>query len=195
MIVRWKLRGESLQEALVLRATVQTIADRPSEALDSFAAVLAAQGTRTRFDHGDYLPIDASSMEKIEKRIAPGKSDPESRLAAYYALHRIFQFELPDPYEFSCGGGFRPFVHVREPIGVRYGMALIESTEDLRGEARARALGKGLDGTMFLCRGPIRTIVLQLIPELVGKDAAKDYVTGDNLFEPSRPWYKSWLEP
>jgi thiol-disulfide isomerase/thioredoxin len=192
VIARSKLRGESLQEALVLRALVQAIADRPSEALDSFAAVLDAQRGRTRFDRGDYVPLDAASIEVVRKRIAKGKADPKDRLAAYYALHRIFWFELPDPYQLCCGGRFRIGLRSLVPISDLYGTALIESTAGLSSEARALALGKGLEGTFFPCQGPIRTIVLQLIPGLVGKDAAKDYLPGDEYF-PGSPYYKSWL--
>lgn len=50
--------------------------------------------------------------------------------------------------------------------------ALIRSTETLRGKARARALAKGMEGTYFVAEGSIREIVVELIPSLVGNDAA-----------------------
>jgi hypothetical protein len=88
-------------------------------------------------------------------------------------LHRIFQFEMPNRYELSCGEYFQPNVRVLEVIGDRYGLALTRSTETLHGEERARALAKGLEGTFFVPRGSSRKVVKELIPSLVGKETAK----------------------
>ena len=49
----------------------------------------------------------------------------------------IFEFDLPNHYEVSCGEAFRPNIRVREVISDRYGLALICSTEGLAKEARA----------------------------------------------------------
>ncbi len=178
LIARAKLRGESLQEALVLRAAGEVLAGEDRRALGTFKAVLDAQASRTPFDRGDYVPLDAVSITTVRRRIGAGEADSGNGVALYYALHRIFEFDLPNPYDWSCGTVFRPGIRVRETIGDRYGRALIRSTEGLKGEARAKILAKGLEGTFFACRGSIRKIVREMIPALVGKPAAKTLLPG-----------------
>ncbi len=185
LIARAGLRGESLQEALVLRAAGEILAGEDRRALRTLAAVLDAQATRTRLDRGDFVPLDADSMAIIRRRIAEGEADPGGGVAFYYALHRILEFDLPNPYDWSCGEAFRPNIRVREVIGDRYGRALIRSTEGLQGEARARALARGLDGTFFAPRGSIREILMDLIPGLVGKEEARKLLPGE--------FYPRWL--
>ncbi len=183
LIARSKLRGELLQEALILRAAGEVLAGEDRRALGTFQAVLNAQASRTRFDRGDYVPLDAASIATVRRRIAEGEADPGDGVALYYALHRIFIFDLPNAYEWSCpstfGSAFRPDIRVIEIIGDRYGRALIRSTEKLKGEARAKALAKGLEGTFFAPRGAIREI-LQMISGLVGKPAAKRSCPGSS---------------
>jgi thiol-disulfide isomerase/thioredoxin len=177
------LRGETLQDALLLRALGQVKAGRPQDALESFEALLAEQSRRTRFDRGDFVPLDAAAIETVGKRIARGKKDPADALAQYHALHRIFEFELPDPNEICCGHGFRPMFLARGLLGETYGRLLIDTTAKLQGEARARALGQGLEGTRFWRQGPIAEIMDKLMPDLVGREAAARY-----LPEPYRGW-------
>jgi hypothetical protein len=179
MIARAKLHGESLQQALVLRAAGEILAGEDRRALRTFVAVLDAQASRTRFDRGDFIPLDAGSIATVRRRIAEAEADPGDGVALYYALHRIFTFDLPNAYEMSCGTDFVPAYRVTEPIGDRYGRALIHATEGLGHEARARALAKGLEGTFFALRGSIREIILELIPGLVGKQAAKALLPGE----------------
>jgi thioredoxin-related protein len=177
------LRGETLQDALLLRALGQTKAGQPKNALDSFQALLAEQSRRTRFDRGDFVPLDAAAIKTVGKRIASAQKDSADELAKYHALHRIFEFELPDPNEICCGHGFRPKFLARGLIGEVYGQLLIDSTAKLQGEARAQALGKGLEGTGFWRQGPIAQIVDKLMPDLVGREAAR--------YLPSP--YRGWL--
>ena len=164
----------------------EVLAGEDRRALATFKAVLDAQATRTRFDRGDYVLLDAASIATVRKRIAEGEADPGTGVALDYALHRIFQFDLPNPYEWSCGEAFQAGVRVRETIGDRYGRALIRSTKGLKGEARAKALAKGLDGTFLDARGSIREIILELIPALVGKPAAKALLPGE--------FYPRWID-
>jgi thiol-disulfide isomerase/thioredoxin len=186
LIARDKLRGESLQEALVLRAAGEVLAGDDARALGTFSSVLDAQATRTRFDGGDSIPLDADSIATVRRRIAEGKANRGDGVGLLYALHRIFDFDLPNAYELSCGGVFQPGVRIREILGDRYGKALIRSTEGLRGEARARALALGLDGTFFIARGSIREVVIDLIPSLVGKETAMKLLPG--------PYYPRWID-
>ncbi len=178
LIDRFKLRGETLQEALVLRAAGEVLAGDDRRALKTLAAVLDAQPSRTRFDRGDFVGLDAESIATVRRRIADGEADSGNGVALYYALHRIFEFDMPNPYEVSCGQGFRPNIRIRGDIGDRYGRALIRSTEGLSGEPRARALAKGLEGTFFGGQGAIGEIIRDLIPGLVGKETAKTLLPG-----------------
>ncbi len=189
LIARAKLRGELLQEALILRAAGEVLAGEDRRALGTFQAVLDAQASRSRFDRGDYVPLDKDSIATVRRRIADGEADPGNGVALYYALHRIFIFDMPNAYEWSCpstfASAFRPDIRVIEIIGDRYGRALIRSTEGLKGEARAKALAKGLEGTFFPARGAIREI-LQMISGLVGKPAAKALLPGE--------FYPRWID-
>jgi len=90
LIARAKLHGESLQEALVLRAAGEVLAGEDRRALGTFKAVLDAQASRTRFDRGDYVPLDAASLAMVRRRIAEGEADRGDGVGLYYALHRIF---------------------------------------------------------------------------------------------------------
>lgn len=178
-----KLRGEALQDALVLRALCQLEADRPLEALAALEEMLDAQKTRSTFDRGDFVPLDEKGIEAIRKRIEAGRKDPKDQVAQYYALHRVFEFELPDRFEVCCGHGYRPKFLARGLVGEKYGKALLDATADLKDEARAKALGRGLEGTLFWRQGSIGRIVDQVIPQLVGRQEAAKY-----LPQPYRAW-------
>lgn len=178
LIARWKLKGERLQEALVLRAAGQVLAGDDRPALDTIESLLSAQSSRTRFDRGDFVPLDDASTAVVRRRIAAARADAGDGVALLYNLHRILAFDLPNSYELSCGGPFRPNFRTTEPLGERYGRALLRATEAMEGEARARALAKGLDGTFFPARGAIREI-LELVTRVVGKERAKAILPGD----------------
>ena len=109
-------------------------------------------------------------------------------MARALALHRMFENqELPSRYKISCHAtetsAFEPVVAVRRSLAETYGKALLESTASLQGEERAKALGKGLEGTSFLNNGAIRTILLETLPSLVGSANTPKY-----LPEPYRSW-------
>jgi thioredoxin-related protein len=145
-----KLRGEALQEAILLRALFRVRAREPWKALEAFEAMLRAQATPTRFDRGDFLPFDDESMKTMAGRIAAGKANRNDPLGQWFALHRIFEFEMPDRYERSCGHGFRPRFLVRGWISEEYGRLLISTTADLPSEKRVLALRKGLEQTRLI---------------------------------------------
>ena len=69
-------------------------------------------------------------------------------------------------------------------MGEKYGKALIDTTAGLKDEARAKALGRGLEGTAFWRQGSIKTIIEKLLPELVGQSEAAKYLPG---------WYRGWV--
>ncbi len=143
LIARSKPRGEALQEALVLRAAGEILAGQDRQALRTLAAAVDAQATRSRFDRGDFILLDADSIATVRRRIAAGEADKGDGVALYYALHRILEFDIPNPYEMSCGEAFRPGIRVRETLGDRYGRALIRSTEKLDNQAQGAGDGQG----------------------------------------------------
>ncbi len=109
------------------------------------------------------------SIKTVAERITEGKLASDDQLRQYFALHRIFEFELPDCYERSCGHGFRPGWLARGWIGEEYGKLLIHSTAELPPTERARALRKGLDNTNFWRQGSLAEIQDRLLPQLEGK--------------------------
>ena len=85
----------------MLRAAGEVLAGDDRLAFRTFATVLDAQASRTRFDRGDFIPLDAASIALVRRRIAEGEADPKGGAAFYYALHRIFHFEMPNRYSRS----------------------------------------------------------------------------------------------
>jgi thiol-disulfide isomerase/thioredoxin len=193
LMAKYHLKGETLQQALAMKATLQVVDGQPQAALDSIAAFVAAQDTRCAYDRGDYMQVTPATLAILKKRVAEGTAKPGNLLAEYFALHKIFEDqELPNRYKISCHpsegvqGAFEPIIAVRMPIGEAYCKALIDATSSLQGEERAKALGKGLEDTFFLNGGSLQTIVMKLIPDLVGRDNAASYVP--------KP-YSAWLAP
>jgi thiol-disulfide isomerase/thioredoxin len=184
VIAAHKPRGETLQDALLLRALLQVKAGRPGEAVAAVARLLDAQKGRGKFDRGDFIPLDTAAGERVAAQVARAAKDPNDRRAQYHALHRIFEFELPDPYEICCGHGYRPKFLAREPIGAAYGQLLIDSTANLRGEERAKALGDGLKDTEFYRQGPVAEIIDRIVPDCVGRANAARFLP---------PPYANWV--
>jgi thiol-disulfide isomerase/thioredoxin len=186
LIARYRLKGETLQQALAMKTALLVREGKLQEALGAMEKFVAAQSTRSAFDRGDYLPVTSETIAKLKQRIAEGKSG--GTMARGLALHRIFEYqELPSRYKISCHAtetsAFEPDVAVRRSLADIYGTALLESTASLQGEKRAKALGKGLEGTSFLNNGAIRKILLETLPSLVGSAKTPNY-----LPEPYRSW-------
>lgn len=68
--------------------------------------------------------------------------------------------------------------------GAAYGQLLLDTTANLKDEARAAVIGKGLEGIELWANGSINRIVCELMPELVGKEVAIKYLP---------PRYADWL--
>jgi hypothetical protein len=186
LIARYKLKGETLQQALAMKAALLVREGKLREALGALQDFVAAQSTRSTFDRGDYLLVTPETIAKMKQRIAEGARG--GRTAQSLALHRVFENqELPSRYKISCHAtetsAFEPDIAVRKSLANIYGKALLESTASLHGEERAKALGKGLKDTAFLNNGPIRTILLETLPSLVGRENTPNY-----LPEPYRSW-------
>lgn len=186
LIARYKLKGETLQQALAMKAALLVREGKLREALGALEEFVAAQSTRSAFDRGDYMLVTAVNIANMKQRIAEGARGGTA--AQSLALHRVFENqELPSRYKISCHAtettAFEPDVAVRRSLANIYGKALLESTASLQGEKRAKALAKGLQDTSFLNSGPIRTILLETLPSLVGRENTPNY-----LPEPYRSW-------
>lgn len=188
LIAKQRLSGETLQQALAMKATLLVIGRKPAEALACIGAFADAQATRGPYDRGDAMPIDDDGLQALRRTVREGLAQPGNTAAEYLALHRIFENqELPNRYRISChateGSAFEPIIAVREPICDGYGNALLAGTASMQGEERARALCKGLEGTFMLNSGAIRTIVTKTVPDLVGAENAAAF-----LPEPYKRW-------
>ena len=189
LIDKFHLTGETLQQALAMKATLLVLAGQPREALACVGAFVTAHAGRGAFDRGDYQPLTAEGLAALRQSVERGLARPDDAVAQYRALHDIFEGQqLPNRYKISChatgGSAFQPIIAVRKPMADGFGRALLAATASLSGEARARALAQGLEGTFFLNEGAIRTVVTQTIPELVGKETAAEILPGS---------YKQWI--
>lgn len=191
LVARYRLTGETLQQALAMKATLLVLRGEPQAALECVRAFVAAQETRGAFDRGDYMPTTEAGLALLRQRVAEGTAKPGDVAAEYLALHKIFEDqELPNRFRISCHASdtsaFEPIIAVRKPIGEAYGQALMAANASLKGEELARALAKGLEDTFFLNDGAIRTIITKTIPDLVGREKAADYLPVP---------YKTWIAP
>lgn len=170
LIAKYHLKGEMLGQAYVMKAMILTIANRPTEALFCFDGMLKALAAPSPFDRGDFLPTTPASLALLRRRVDEGRAG--GHVAQLFALHRIFEFEMPDRFVLSCGySAFRPNWAVRKPLAEAYAQALIASTADLKGLDQAKALAKGLEDTLFLSTTSIRKIVTEIIPADAGAEA------------------------
>lgn len=183
LVAKYRLEGELLQRAEIMKALICVVDNRPAEALAHLGKMIDEQDRRVAFDRGDFVLTTPESIQILKKRVQEGQAKPGDAVAQYYALHRFFEIELPDRYAISChatnAGAFRPNIAVRQAIGELYGQALIDSTTSLEGEARGLALARGLEGTKFL-RTPAIDKLVKMIAALSGKDSVP------------RP-YKGWV--
>jgi thioredoxin-related protein len=144
LITKHRLKGEMLQQAEVMRAVILTLQEKPLQALEAFGRYVAAEKTRTKFDHGDFVPSTPEALAAISELVTTGCSNQTDLVAQYFALHHIFEHELPDRFEISCGHNFRPEGAMRRTISELYPKALIEATASLPPAERAEALKEGL---------------------------------------------------
>ena len=177
------LRGEALQELHVLRALKQMAAGDFAGAVASLDAMVKARGTRSSYDIGDLRPLDDQAADAISLRLAAARASESGELTRLRALHQIMESELPDPFEQSCGSGFRAGWLARPILAEAFGRRLLVETASLDGEAKAQAIGSALEGTSFLRIGAMSEIFQTVLPSL-GKETAQKYL-------PTR--YRNWL--
>lgn len=191
LIAKYRLTGETRQQALAMKATLLVVGGKPVAALECLGEFVAAQNGRSEFDRGDYIPLDAKGLAVLKQSIAAGLANRNDAVAQYFALHTIFEGQqLPNRYEISCHASgtsaFEPIIAVRKPTCDGFGNALLAATASLEGETRARALANGLENTAFLRYGAIQTIVSKMIPDLVGPEKAAAILPDS---------YKQWVAP
>jgi len=177
------LRGEALQELHVLRALKQMAAGDYGAAIAALDAMVRASGTRTRFDLGDLRPLDAKAANEINAKLAAAREPAAGKLGQLRALNQIMEDELPDPFELSCGEGFRAGWLARPILSDAFGRQLLAETAGLSGQTKAQAIGAALEGTKFLRSGAFDEIFKTVLPAL-GKETAQKYL-------PTR--YRNWL--
>jgi len=167
VIDRYHLSGETLQDALSFKALLQVYGKDPSGALQSFRDLVAAQGSRGPYDHGEFMPIGPSDLATMSAEIDRGSTDPNDRINEYHSLNLLFEHDLPSRFVVSCGPYFSPTIDSRLPIGTEFGRLLLERAGPLSGEAKAKALSDPLAGTSFYNEGTIRQVV-DTVKNLVG---------------------------
>ncbi|MSU25374.1 MAG: thioredoxin family protein [Opitutus sp.] len=178
-----QLRGEALQELHVLRALKQMAGGDYAAAIGALDAMVKAHATVTRFDLGDLRPLPAKAEKEIAVRLVAARDPAAGKLGELRALNQIMEDELPDPFELSCGEGFRAGWLARPILADAFGRQLLAETASLEGEARAKAIGAALEGTSFLRIGAFSDIFDKVLRPL-GKETAQKYL-------PAR--YRTWL--
>lgn len=183
LLAAGKLRGESLQELHVLRALKQMAAADYAAAVASLDAMVQAHATITRFDLDDLRPLPEKAAKEIATRLATARAPAAGVLGRLRALNQIMEDQLPDPFELSCGEGFRAGWRARPILAEAFGQQLLAETASLEGETKAKAIGAALEGTSFLRMGAFDQIFKTVLPA-IGKETAQKYL-------PVR--YRTWL--
>jgi hypothetical protein len=130
------------------------------------------------------IPIRAP--DELRRNVAEARALSGDRLAQLRALYAIIsegQIKCVTPTA-CCNHSFTIQLHYLV-LGSTYGEMLWDSTADLQGEERAKAIGRGLEGIKLYSNGSIGRLVKERMPELAGKEAAKRYL-------PAR--YAEWLD-
>ncbi|HEY3779570.1 MAG TPA: thioredoxin family protein [Fimbriimonadaceae bacterium] len=169
LIAKYHLQGEMLQQAFIMKAVIETSINRdPYSALECFGKVVEEEGHLSPYDQHGYLPMTPDALDTIQKSVALGIADKSDKVAQFHALHRIFEFELPDRYQTSCHGDglttFRPGVVTRESIAGGFANAVLEQTSNLSEEERKAAVQKALVGTRFLSVPSFKKVT-EIVPD------------------------------
>ncbi|HQU44848.1 MAG TPA: thioredoxin family protein [Pirellulales bacterium] len=184
VIQRHKPRGASLREALVVRLFLEIDAGGWSAALATLDAIAHIDEPLSRFEKANFVQFSVRSRDELRQDIAAARKLAANPMAQLRALYGIVKDDLECVTPTSCcNHNFTLALH-KLVAGAAYGEMLLDTTADLKGEARAAAIGKGLEGVELFGNGSIGRIVCELMPELVGKEAAMRYLP---------PRYADWL--
>lgn len=178
-----RMKGEALQEVHLIRSLRFMETGNYQQALAALTAMLGARETNTRFDLGDLRPWDDKSVAAVRARIQSAQNPAASKLETLRALHHVMETELPDPFEISCGYGFRAGALARLTLADAYGRELLNSTVNLEGAERLKVIGKELAGTAFVRSGALAELFSKIVAP-AGKDVAHQYLPGN---------YRGWV--
>ncbi len=150
LISKYNLTGETLQQALLIKAVIYTDNDQPSEALQCIRDVVAEDSHLGPYDNGQYFKLDPESKRAIQATM-DSCQNPAVKSNAYLALHQIFENQLPDRFEVDCHAtndqDFRPSFVVRVPIKNQFEQAVQQESASLDEKARTDYVAK-MEGAM-----------------------------------------------
>ena len=174
----------SLQEALLARAFLEIDAGQWSTALATLEALGNVDGSLSRFERANFVQISIRSADEFRQHVSAARQLSDDPLAQLRALYKILLSDLECMTPTSCcNHSFTTQLHYLV-AGAAYGELLLNLTAHLKGEARAKAIGEGLADIDLYANGSIGRLVCEVMPELVGKEAAKKYLP---------PRYVEWL--
>ncbi len=185
LIEKHKLRDASLQEALLARALLEIDAGQWREALSTLDAMGALDATPSRFEQANFVRLSIRTAD-LRRHVSEGRAAADDPLAQLRAVYRIVREDLESQTPTSCcNHSFTVQVH-QLVAGAAYGELLRRSTAHLKGEERARAIGKGLGEVELWFNGSISRLVREELPEMAGgKEAARKCLP---------PRYAEWLD-
>lgn len=182
LIQKYRLQGEMLQQAEVMKAIIETCVNQnPDNALACFDRVLQEEAHRSPFDLHGYFPLDAASAAKMQKDLDKARTlDKEDLAGKYVILNRLFEGDIPDRYQLSCesgvGGTYRPDIATRLPIVNAFSDALLTKIAKMDADARKQAAQEALTGSRFYVYTPAFKKVLAIVPEYNVEIGSDGYV-------------------
>ncbi len=171
LIRKYRLQGEMLQQAEVMKAIIETCVRKdPDRALACFERILREEDHRSPYDLHGYFPLDAISAAKIKEGLDRARTLQAGDLAGkYLVLNRLFEGDIPDRYYVSCesgvGGTYRPDIAARIPIEDAFSDALLAQTATTDPATRKKAVQEALRGSRFYIHTPAFKKVLAIVPE------------------------------
>ncbi|HEY3779576.1 MAG TPA: thioredoxin family protein [Fimbriimonadaceae bacterium] len=145
LISKYNLKGETLQQAQVVKAVIYTDNDQPAKALECFRKVVAESSHLSPFDNGQYFQVDPDSLQAIQATLASCQGQPD-KPTMYLALQQIFHNQLPDRYEIDCEAtvdtDFRPLFAVRGALNWQFQKAVAQESAPLEGQAKTDFVAK-----------------------------------------------------
>lgn len=176
IIEKYKPRGVSLCEALVARLFLEIDAGNWTAALATLDAIDDIEAQPSRYEQANFVQFSVRSRDKMRRDIDAARKLAGDRLAQLRAIYGIIKNDLECSMPTSCcNHSFNLQMH-QLAAGAAYGQLLLDTTANLKGDARAAAIGKGLEGIELWANGSIGRIVCELMPELAGKEAAIRYL-------------------
>lgn len=184
IIVEHQPIGVTLCEALIARLFLEIDTGDWAAALATLDAIDDIDMELSRFEQANFVQFSIRERDKMRRDVDAARKFSADKLVQLKAIYGIIKDDLECSTPTSCcNHSFTLQLH-QLVAGAAYGQLLLETTADLKGEARAAAIGKGLEGIELWANGSIGRIVCELMPELAGKETAIKYLP---------PRYANWL--